>query len=65
MFQHTLDRAARLISWERVVVVAPRHHQDEVWDQLDGRPASVVLFQPKNVDTAAGIFSGAHVYLGA
>jgi mannose-1-phosphate guanylyltransferase len=56
MFQHTLDRAAGLTPWERVVVVAARHHQREVWDQLDGRPASMVLFQPKNVDTAAGIF---------
>jgi mannose-1-phosphate guanylyltransferase len=56
MFQHTLDRAARLTPWERVVVVAAQHHQYEVWDQLDGRPASMVLFQPKNVDTVAGIF---------
>ena len=56
MFQHTLDRAARLTPWERVVVVAAQHHQHEVWDQLDRRPASMVLFQPKNVDTAAGIF---------
>ena len=56
MFQHTLDRAARLTPWERVVVVAAQHHQHEVWDQLDRRPASMVLFQPKNVDTVAGIF---------
>ena len=56
MFQHTLDRAARLTPWERVVVVAARHHQDEVWPQLDGRPIGMVLLQPKNVDTAAGIF---------
>ena len=56
MFQHTLDRAARLTPWERVVVVAARHHQHDVWDQLDGRSASMVLFQPKNVETAAGIF---------
>ncbi len=56
MFQHTLDRAARLTPWERVVVVAARHHQDEVWSQLDGRPAGMVLLQPKNMDTAAGIF---------
>ena len=56
MFQHTLDRAARLTPWERVVVVAARHHQHEVWLQLDGRPAGMVLLQPKNVDTAAGIF---------
>jgi mannose-1-phosphate guanylyltransferase len=56
MFQHTLDRAAGLTPWERVVVVAARHHQDEVWLQLDGRPTGMVLFQPKNVDTAAGVF---------
>ena len=56
MFQHTLDRAASLTSWKRVVVVAARHHQDEVWSQLDGRPIGMVVFQPKNVDTAAGIF---------
>ncbi|MDF0642649.1 MAG: sugar phosphate nucleotidyltransferase [Nitrospira sp.] len=56
MFQHTLDRAAKLTPWERVVVVAARHHQHEVWAQLDGRPAGMVLLQPKNVDTAAGIF---------
>jgi mannose-1-phosphate guanylyltransferase len=56
MFQHTLDRAARLTPWKRVVVVAARHHHHEVWPQLDGRPAGMVLLQPKNVDTAAGIF---------
>ena len=56
MFQHTLDRAVRLTPWERVVVVAARHHQHEVWPQLDGRPAGMVLLQPKNMDTAAGIF---------
>ena len=56
MFQHTLDRAARLTPWERVTVVAARHHQYEVWSQIDGRPVGTVLLQPKNVDTAAGIF---------
>ena len=56
MFQHTLDRAASLPPWERVVVVAAPHHQHEVWPQLDGRPAGMVLLQPKNVDTAAGVF---------
>lgn len=56
MFQHTLDRAARLTPWERVAVVAAQHHQHEVWSQLDGRPAGMVLLQPKNADTAAGIF---------
>jgi len=56
LFQHTLDRAARLTPWDRVVVVAARHHQQKVWPQLDGRPVGRVLLPPKNVDTAAGIF---------
>lgn len=56
MFQHTLDRAERTTPWERVAVVAARHHQHEVWTQLDGRPARMVLLQPKNVDMAADIF---------
>lgn len=56
MFQHTLDRAAKLTPWDRVAVVAARHHQHEVWSQLDGRPAGMVLLQPKNMDTAAGVF---------
>ena len=56
MLQHTLDRAARLTPWERVAVVAARHHQYDLWQQLDGRPAGIVLLQPKNLDTAAGVF---------
>src|ERR1041385_8250864 len=51
MFQHTLDRAVRLTPWERVVVVAARHHHDDVWSQLDGRPVGRVLLQPMNADT--------------
>lgn len=56
MFQHTLDRAVRLTPWERVVVVAARHHQSELWAQLDGRPAGMIVLQPSNADTAAGVF---------
>jgi mannose-1-phosphate guanylyltransferase len=55
MLQHTLDRAARLTPWEQVVVSATQRHQSELWQQLDGRPAGMVLLQPKNLDTAAGI----------
>lgn len=65
LFQQTLDRAARLTPWERVVVVAARHHQDEVWPQLDSRPIGMVLLQPKNLDTAAGIFLPLTYYLGS
>src|SRR6478735_8208302 len=52
MLQHTLDRAVRLTPWERVAVVAARHHRYDLWQQLDGRPASIVLLQPNNADTA-------------
>jgi mannose-1-phosphate guanylyltransferase len=55
MFQHTLDRAARLSSWEHIVVVAAAHHQREVWAQLGDRQPGLVLFQPVNQDTAAGV----------
>lgn len=56
MFQRTIDRATRLTPGERVVVVAARHHQEDVWGQLDGRSTGMVLLQPGDVDTAAGIF---------
>ena len=56
MFQHTLDRAVMLTPWERMVVIAARHHQNELWAQLDGRPAGMIVLQPSNADTAAGVF---------
>ena len=55
-FQHTLDRAARLCQRERIVTVIAREHQREAWSQHDGRSGSMVLLQPKNCDTAAGIY---------
>lgn len=55
-FQHTLDRAARLSRRERIVTLIAREHQREAWPQLDGRTGGTVLLQPKNYDTAAGIY---------
>jgi mannose-1-phosphate guanylyltransferase len=55
-FQHTLDRAARLCQRERIVTVVAREHRREAWPQLDGRTGGTVLLQPRNRDTAAGIF---------
>jgi mannose-1-phosphate guanylyltransferase len=55
-FQHTLDRAAMLCQRERIVSVIAREHQREAWSQLDGRSGGMVLLQPKNCDTAAGIY---------
>jgi mannose-1-phosphate guanylyltransferase len=56
LFQHTLDRAARLSRSERIVTVIPREHRPEAWSQLEGRAVGTVLLQPKNRDTAAGVF---------
>jgi mannose-1-phosphate guanylyltransferase len=56
MFQHTLDRATRLVHPQRTATVVAKGHRREVWSQLDGRAAGTVLFQPRNRDTAAGVF---------
>lgn len=56
MFQHTLDRAGRLVAPERTVAVVARAHQREAWSQLGKRAPGTVILQPANRDTAAGIF---------
>jgi len=56
MFQHTVDRAARLTSAERTIVIAARHHRSDVKSQLRGRTIRKLVLQPANRDTAAGIF---------
>jgi mannose-1-phosphate guanylyltransferase len=56
MFQHTIDRVTQLIPLERIVVVAARHHQRELYTQIEGRPVGTILLQPKNQDTAADVF---------
>lgn len=56
MFQHTIDRITQLIPLERIVVVAARHHQHELYTQIEGRPVGTILLQPKNQDTAADVF---------
>ncbi len=65
MFQHTLDRAARLTPWERVVVVAARHHQHEVWPQLDGTARRHGAVAAKEHGHGRRRFSAPYLYLGA
>jgi mannose-1-phosphate guanylyltransferase len=55
MFQHTIDRTTQLIPLERIVVVAARHHQHELYTQIEGRPVGTILLQPKNQDTATDV----------
>lgn len=56
MFQHTLDRAIKLTDPERTVVVIARGHRREAMVQLEDRKAGLILLQPRNRDTAAGLF---------
>lgn len=56
MFEHTVDRAIRIASAARTVVVAAHHHRSDTQAQLSGRPIGKLIHQPMNRDTAAGIF---------
>ncbi|GMR24223.1 MAG: mannose-1-phosphate guanylyltransferase [Acidobacteriota bacterium] len=55
MFQHTVDRADRVCRPQHRIIVAASHHRRDVLVQLEGRKRSLVLFQPRNCGTAAGI----------
>lgn len=56
MFQHTVDRAALVTAPERIVAVVGRDHRDEIMTQLQGRTIGQVIYQPRNCETAAGLF---------
>ena len=56
LFQHTVDRASALCSQDRIVALVAREHREEAWAQLEGRGAGTVLLQPKQCETAAGLY---------
>lgn len=56
MFQHTLHRAAKLTTPDRIVTVVAHGHGNEPWTQFDGIQGGQILRQPLNQNTAAGIF---------
>ncbi|MDR4462982.1 MAG: NTP transferase domain-containing protein [Nitrospira sp.] len=56
MFEHTLDRATRIASAQRTVVVAARHHRFEMPAHRLANRLHTLIEQPNNRDTAAGIF---------
>lgn len=55
VFQHTLDRTFSVTSPARTLVVVGRGHQ-EAWPQIGERNPGMVLVQPRNAGTAAGLF---------
>jgi mannose-1-phosphate guanylyltransferase len=56
MLQHTLDRADQLIAPQRRVMVIARGHRGEMGSQLRGRTRGMIIEQPANRNTAAGVF---------
>lgn len=56
MFQHTVDRAALVTDPRRIVAVVARDHRQEILAQLEGRTVGRVIYQPRNCETAAGVF---------
>ena len=56
MLQHTLERAARVSTPERVVTVVAREHSGYWRNQVSGDLSRGLVAQPVNRDTAAGIF---------
>ncbi|MBD0315724.1 MAG: hypothetical protein ICV75_03445, partial [Nitrospiraceae bacterium] len=56
LFQHTLDRAARLSDADRIVALVARSHRREAWSAMEGRVGGTVLLQPQYRETAAAVF---------
>ncbi len=56
MLQHTVDRADRLVPPNRRIIVTKDTHERRGWIQLSGRAPGVVVRQPADRGTAAGIF---------
>ena len=56
LFQHTLDRAARLSDADRIVALVARSHRREAWSAMEGRVGGTVLLQPQHRETAAAVF---------
>lgn len=56
LWQHTIDRAARLTRPDRVVAVVGADDLSEAEAQLDGHAIGSMLVQPHGPSTAAGIF---------
>lgn len=55
LLQTTIERAARLTSYDRISVVVTSHHEPIARKQLAPYPGVELVVQPKNLDTAAGI----------
>ncbi|MBD3335935.1 MAG: NTP transferase domain-containing protein, partial [Candidatus Eisenbacteria bacterium] len=57
MLQHTVDRAAQVVSRRRIVAVIAGHHRQFFRSALRSRFPGIVLEQPADRGTAAGLFA--------
>lgn len=55
MFRHTVDRAQKVISAERLVTVVTRAHLEHAGREIDAIPTENVLVQPSGRETAPAI----------
>jgi mannose-1-phosphate guanylyltransferase len=55
LLQTTIERAAMLTSYDRILVVVTAHHEAIAREQLAPFPGVELVVQPKNLDTAPGI----------
>lgn len=58
MIQLTAARVAKLVPWERIIVVTNELHKDEVRRQLPQVPVENILAEPKKRDTALAMLVG-------
>lgn len=56
MLKHTWDRADRISSPKQKITVISRHHREKAWSHFDPSPTGQIVLQPRNCDTAAGVF---------
>jgi mannose-1-phosphate guanylyltransferase len=56
MLQHTWDRANQIVSPRRKVTVVGRNHQKGLEHHFNKHHEGTLIFQPRNCDTAPGIF---------
>lgn len=56
LFQHTLDRAAKLSEWKHIIAVISHEYEHDARSQLKGRVGCTLLAQPAHANTMAAIY---------
>src|SRR5512135_779629 len=56
MFQHTVDRARRVVPEEHIVTIIGRGHRPFLAEAANGSLPGSILEQPRNQGTAPGVF---------